>query len=603
MSCTKRSIFATLPRTQRGIPLVIKGDPKGKNILYCNGNSVVIRDIANPGISDVYTQHSVPASVATYAPSGFYIASGDNSGKIRIWDTTQAEHILKYEYQPIAGVIKDIVWSPDSKRIAVCGEGREKYGHVFLWDSGSSVGEIIGHSKPINSIDYRPTRPFRVATGGEDRIACWFEGPPFRYKNAFHDHERFVNVVRFSPDGERLLTGGADGKVFIYNGKDGEKLGSLGGDANAHSGGIYALSWGPDSEHVLTASGDKTCKLWDVQTSQVVTEFKMGNTVEDQQVSCLWQGEYLLSVSLTGNINYLDRNNPDKPLRVLTGHNKNITALSSYNKGTTLYSASFDGRVVHWNSENGDMDVVSGRPHTYEVCRIAPGSNKLYTIAQDKLFRNILPDSQEFGPESVLLDGLDPKDAAVASDGTAVVATNSMLVLIRDNKRVSDLAVSYDPVSADMHPTKPEVAIGSKDSKVYIYTIDGNELTLKQTLDYYSGEVSAVSYSPGGDYLAVSGGGRKLYIYETGSYKLNQDTLVHLARVTSVAWSPDSSMVATGGVDTNLVVAKLGDLDNKKVMVKGAHPLAPIDSVTWLSNEVLASGASDCCIRLWDVKL
>jgi len=28
-------------------------------------------------------------------------------------------------------------------------------------------------------------------------------------------------------------------------------------------------------------------------------------------------------------------------------------------------------------------------------------------------------------------------------------------------------------------------------------------------------------------------------------------------------------MVATGGVDTNLVVAKLGDLDNKKVMVKG----------------------------------
>lgn len=50
----------------------------------------------------------------------------DNSGKIRIWDTTQAEHILKYEYQPISGVIKDIVWSPDSKRIAVCGEGREK---------------------------------------------------------------------------------------------------------------------------------------------------------------------------------------------------------------------------------------------------------------------------------------------------------------------------------------------------------------------------------------------------------------------------------------------------------------------------------------------
>ena len=50
----------------------------------------------------------------------------DVSGKIRIWDTTQMEHILKYEYQPISGRIKDIAWSPDSKRIAVCGEGREK---------------------------------------------------------------------------------------------------------------------------------------------------------------------------------------------------------------------------------------------------------------------------------------------------------------------------------------------------------------------------------------------------------------------------------------------------------------------------------------------
>ena len=115
---------------------------------------------------------------------------------------------------------------------------------------------------------------------------------------------------------------------------------------------------------MLTASGDKTCKLWDVQTSQVVmsvyfhayncsykcfylmhSEFKMGDQVDDQQVSCLWQGEYLLSVSLSGHINYLDRNNPDRPLRVLKGHNKNLSAVTSYNNGSTLYSASFDGRI------------------------------------------------------------------------------------------------------------------------------------------------------------------------------------------------------------------------------------------------------------------
>lgn len=39
------SIYATLPRTQRGHPLVLGGDPKGKNFLYTNGNSVIIRNI------------------------------------------------------------------------------------------------------------------------------------------------------------------------------------------------------------------------------------------------------------------------------------------------------------------------------------------------------------------------------------------------------------------------------------------------------------------------------------------------------------------------------------------------------------------------------
>ena len=38
-------IFATLPRTQRGQPIVLGGDPKGKNFLYTNGNSVIIRNI------------------------------------------------------------------------------------------------------------------------------------------------------------------------------------------------------------------------------------------------------------------------------------------------------------------------------------------------------------------------------------------------------------------------------------------------------------------------------------------------------------------------------------------------------------------------------
>ena len=47
-------------------------------------------------------------------------------------------------------------------------------------------------------------------------------------------------------------------------------------------------------------------------------------------------------------------------------------------------------------------------------------------------------------------------------DSTAVAMTHSTLVLIHDNKQISDLPVSYGPLHTSMHPSKPEVAIGAK---------------------------------------------------------------------------------------------------------------------------------------------
>ena len=44
---------------------------------------------------------------------------------------------------------------------------------------------------------------------------------------------------------------------------------------------------------------------------------------------------------------------------------------------------------------------------------------------------------------------------------------------------------------------------------------------------------------------------------------------MHVGRVTSVCWSPDSNLIASGGLDTNIVVAKVINLDDSRVVVKG----------------------------------
>ena len=114
---------------------------------------------------------------------------------------------------------------------------------MFNAETGTSVGEIMGQSKSLNSVDMRPSRPFKIVTASEDTTLAFFEGPPFKFKFTMNvsyanmmtisfliifillydgyitsclcskDHQRFVNVVRYAPNGEVFISGGADGKV------------------------------------------------------------------------------------------------------------------------------------------------------------------------------------------------------------------------------------------------------------------------------------------------------------------------------------------------------------------------------------------------------
>jgi len=50
----------------------------------------------------------------------------DAHGKVRIWGADNKEHLLKNEFQPFSGSIKDLAWTSDNQRIIVGGEGKEK---------------------------------------------------------------------------------------------------------------------------------------------------------------------------------------------------------------------------------------------------------------------------------------------------------------------------------------------------------------------------------------------------------------------------------------------------------------------------------------------
>ncbi|KAK6639095.1 hypothetical protein RUM43_007365 [Polyplax serrata] len=599
MSYSNKYIYSTLPRTQRGQPIVLGGDPKGKNFLYTNGNSVIIRNIENPAISDIYTEHSCAVNVAKYSPSGFYIASGDQSGKVRIWDTVNKEHILKNEFHPIGGPIKDIAWSPDNQRMVVVGEGREKFGHVFMAETGTSVGEITGQCKPINSCDFRPSRPFRIITGSEDNTIGIFEGPPFKFKMTKKEHSKFVQAVRYSPNGNFFASGGFDGKVFIYDGNTSELVAELG--SPAHKGGIYGVAWKPDGTQLLTASGDKTCKIWDVEAKSVVTEMNMGTQIEDQQVSCLWQDKYLLSVSLSGFINYLDVNNPDKPLRVIKGHNKPITVLDLSPDHQTIYTGSHDGFVTAWDYSTGQNDRIQGQGHGNQINGMKAFEQFVYTCGIDDSIKQIDVPSKSYTENSIKLNS-QPRGMDVKGD-LIITASVKEITIVQNSKKVSALPINYEPSSVSINPSSNEVAVGStSDNKVYIYTLNGSQLTHKLALEHL-GPVTDCSYSPNGEYLVACDGNRKVIPYNTSEYQPahNKEWGFHNAKVNTVAWSPNSTLVASGSLDTAIIIWSLQS-PAKHTIIKNAHPQSQITRLSWVNDTTLISVGQDCNTKIWAIE-
>jgi WD repeat-containing protein 1 (actin-interacting protein 1) len=50
---------------------------------------------------------------------------------------------LKTETKVISGRINDLAWDGESQRIIAVGDGKERYGHAFTYDSGNTVGEVL----------------------------------------------------------------------------------------------------------------------------------------------------------------------------------------------------------------------------------------------------------------------------------------------------------------------------------------------------------------------------------------------------------------------------------------------------------------------------
>jgi len=618
---TKIESFPGLPVPSRAKSYVMGAHPKGGSFLYCTEKAVIIRDVEDIKKNFQYTEHQKRPTVAKYSPSGNYICSGDAGGNVRIWDTTQETHILKYKYQPLSGIINDIAWTEDNMRLAVCGEGRQSYASAFLWNSGSSVGTLDKMEKHCNSVALKPNRPFRCAVASEDYSTYFYQGPPFKHNKTLEEGTNFCNCVRFSPDGKILAVANSNGHVYLYDGKEGQLIGELLDGEKAHNGGVYSLDFSPDSTEIVTSSGDKCIKVWDIATKSLSQASPKGTSVDDQILSCLWMKGNILTVSLSGDIKIFESDDILKANKVLSGHKKNITAVC-VGKENFIYSASFDAVLIKWNSLTGETTKFTGQGHSNSIVAMeySASDNNLVTISMDDTLRiTPLGDEDKWNSVGSVSTKLASQPSSLSLSGSiedyAIVGCQKELCLIKNGKVVSTVINKCFPVytsitkQGHVAATTEQTSMGGieKQSVKLYEVVEGKLQESSVKIETNMTSIGSLQYSPDGVRLAVANNKEILVFNVNEQYKQVQRIQGSSTRITGIKWSSDNRHLASYTIDCSIFVWDA--IEGKhKAKVSSAHTKANVSALSWMSSEnsdiqdIIVSVGSDCCVNQWKVE-
>lgn len=236
---------------------------------------------------------SLPAAVYTicHIPEKNILLAGTTTGSVHIIDLEKNQEIkiLQHHTAPIF----DIKYSLKTNCFYTAG-GDGNFAVCSL-DTLSLIKIKKLSEQKVRNIDFNyVTSEIAVALG--DCTILVFDLYTLEVKTDFIAHQLAANVVRYSPDGKFLLTGGRDAHLNIWQTDSYELIKSI----PAHNWAIYDIVFNPDTTLFATASRDKTIKIWDAKTYQLLHRItKENNEAHTHSVNkLLWStyNNYLVSV-------------------------------------------------------------------------------------------------------------------------------------------------------------------------------------------------------------------------------------------------------------------------------------------------------------------
>jgi WD40 repeat protein len=247
-------------------------------------------------------------------------------------------------------LIGDYDYLPNESDLQLVQSAIRLSSHVLARDSRQLAGQLVGRlfSNTAPGIQallkqtseskawpwLRPLTPSLTAAGGH--LIRTLEG-----------HTSTVRAVAVTPDGCRAVSASDDRTLRLWDLESGQTIRKLKG----HTSTVRAVAVTPDGCRAVSASDDQTLRLWDLESGQTIRTLE-GHTSSVYAVAVTPDGCRAVSASYDRTLRLWDLES-GQTIRTPEGHTKSVNAVAVTPDGCRAVSASDDQTLRLWDLESG----------------------------------------------------------------------------------------------------------------------------------------------------------------------------------------------------------------------------------------------------------